>query len=131
MKFEDTPSHVPNPPLMKILQTFALSAIALAGTLAGAAPGDTAYLFTYFTGNARTACTSPGALMATSGRRSTAEKSCLTSTIGKEKLHARSLCRPRTRRHLPHGVDSGWWENNIGYASTRDFITWSEPRKLR
>ena len=36
---------------MKTLRSLALGALVLAGTLAGAAPGDTAYLFTYFTGN--------------------------------------------------------------------------------
>jgi hypothetical protein len=25
---------------------------------------------------------------------------------------------------------TGWWERAIGYASTRDFVTWSEPREL-
>jgi hypothetical protein len=99
-------------------------------TLARAAPGDTAYLFTYFTGNGEDGLHLAWSADGYKWEALNGGKSCLTSTIGKEKL-MRDPCVVRGPDGTYHMVwTSGWWENNIGYASTKDFITWSEPRKL-
>jgi len=115
---------------MKKLQTLALSAIVLAGALVGSAAGDTAYLFTYFTRNGEDGLHLAWSADGYKWAALNGGKSYLTSTIGKEKL-MRDPCVVRGPDGTYHMVwTSGWWENNIGYASTKDFITWSEPKKL-
>lgn len=115
---------------MKTLQSLALVTLVLAGALAGAAADDTAYLFTYFTKNGEDGLHLAWSADGYKWAALNGGKSCLTSTIGKEKL-MRDPCVVRGPDGTYHLVwTSGWWENNIGYASTKDFITWSEPRKL-
>jgi hypothetical protein len=115
---------------MKKLRLFALSALVLAGALARAVAGDTAYLFTYFTRNGEDGVHLAWSADGYKWAALNGGKSYLTSTIGKEKL-MRDPCVVRGPDGTYHMVwTSGWWENNIGYASTKDFITWSEPRKL-
>jgi hypothetical protein len=89
-----------------------------------------AYLFTYFTGNGE-----DGLHLATSAdgyrwEKLNAGRSYLTPTVGKSKL-MRDPCVVRGPDGTYHMVwTSGWNENNIGYASTRDFITWSAQREI-
>lgn len=95
-----------------------------------AASPASAYLLTYFTGNG-----ADGLHLAASRDGLTWEalgggKSYLTPTIGKAKL-MRDPCVARGPDGVYHLVwTSGWHENNIGYATTRDFITWTESREL-
>jgi hypothetical protein len=115
---------------MKTLRTFALGACALMGAWAGAAENATAYLFTYFTRNGEDGLHLAWSADGYKWEALYGGKSYLTSTIGKEKL-MRDPCVVRGPDGTYHMVwTSGWWENNVGYASTRDFITWSEPKKL-
>lgn len=92
---------------------------------------DPAYLFTYFVGNGE-----DGLHLASSedgyAWSALAEgRSFLVSKVGlKEKL-MRDPCVTRGPDGTYHLVwTSGWKEAGIGYASTRDFITWSEPREI-
>lgn len=89
-----------------------------------------AYLFTYFTKNGE-----DGLHLAWSADGYRWEllnegASYLTPRISKVRL-MRDPCVTQGPDGTYHMVwTSGWWENNIGYASTRDFITWSEQREL-
>lgn len=103
-----------------------IAALALAGgTLARAD-----YLFTYFTKNGQ-----DGLHLAASSDGYKWEKlnegnSYLTPKVGKSKL-MRDPCVARGPDGTFHMVwTSGWNENNIGYASTKDFVTWSEQKEI-
>jgi len=104
------------------------AALALAGGVYAA--DDTAYLFTYFTKNGE-----DGLHLAWSrdGYRWEAlngGKSYLTPAVGKEKL-IRDPCVTRGPDGVYHMVwTCGWWENGIGYASTRDFLHWSAQQEI-
>ncbi|MEO6005920.1 MAG: glycoside hydrolase N-terminal domain-containing protein [Opitutus sp.] len=102
-------------------------------TALGSARGfaaDTAYLFTYFTGNGE-----DGLHLAWSedGYRWTALNgggSFLAPQVGKDKL-MRDPCVTRGPDGTYHMVwTSGWWDNHIGYASTKDFLMWSEQKAI-
>ena len=88
------------------------------------------YLFTYFTKNGE-----DGLHLATSAdgymwKRLNEGKSYLVPKIGKSKL-MRDPCVVRGPDDTFHLVwTSGWNENNIGYASTRDFLSWSEQKEV-
>src|SRR4029078_11454775 len=57
-------------------------------------------------------------------------KSYLAPTAGKSKL-LRDPCVVRGRDGTFHLVwASGWNENNVGYASTKDFIRWSAQKEV-
>jgi hypothetical protein len=113
---------------------FSLSrlALCLAVTSASfaAAPSQSAYLFTYFTRNGE-----DGLHLAWSRDGYAWESlndggSYLTPKVGKSKL-MRDPCVVRGPDGTFHMVwTSGWNENNIGYASTRDFVTWSEQKEV-
>ena len=88
------------------------------------------FLFTYFTKNGE-----DGLHLATSrdgfrwGRLNDG-KSYLTPQVGRAKL-MRDPCVVRGPDGTYHMVwTSGWNENNIGYASTRDFVQWSEQKEI-
>jgi hypothetical protein len=98
--------------------------------VAGAAHATDAYLFTYFTKNGE-----DGLHLAASNDGYHWEKlnggnSYLAPQVGKSKL-MRDPC-------IVHGPDgtyhmvwtSGWNENNIGYASSKDLVHWSEQKEL-
>jgi alpha-L-fucosidase 2 len=94
------------------------------------AAADTAYLFTYFIGNGE-----DGLHLAWSedGYRWTAldgGASFLRPQIGKDKLmrDPHAVRGPDGTYHLVW--TSGWWDNHIGYASTKDFVTWSEQKSI-
>jgi hypothetical protein len=115
---------------MKTLRSFALSALALAGVAAGATENATAYLFTYFTKNGEDGLHLAWSANGYKWEALNAGKSYLKPTVGKDKL-MRDPCVVRGPDGTYHMVwTSGWWENNVGYASTKDFITWSEQKKL-
>jgi hypothetical protein len=105
-----------------------LLAILIFAVTTSAAHAD--FLFTYFTKNGE-----DGLHLATSAdgftwHRLNEGKSYLTPKVGKSKL-MRDPCVVRGPDGTFHMVwTSGWNENNIGYASTRDFITWSEQKEV-
>jgi hypothetical protein len=103
-------------------------AVLLALALTAVARAD--YLFTYFTKNGE-----DGLHLATSSDGYTWERlndgrSYLEPKVGKSKL-MRDPCVVRGPDGMFHLVwTSGWNENNLGYASTRDFITWSDQKEV-
>jgi len=116
-------------------------ALALAGLLAGcaappipaapAAPAaHDAYLFTYFTKNGE-----DGLHLAVSDDGYHWDKlaggaSYLAPKVGKSRL-MRDPCIVRGPDGTFHMVwTSGWNENNIGYASSRDLVHWSAQKEL-
>jgi hypothetical protein len=98
--------------------------------LAFSAPARADYLFTYFTGNGE-----DGLHLAASTDGYRWEKlnrgaSYLAPRVGQSRL-MRDPCVVRGPDGSYHLVwTSGWNENNIGYAATRDFITWSEEKEI-
>jgi lysophospholipase L1-like esterase len=96
----------------------------------GARAADTAYLFTYFTGNG-----ADGLHLAWSedGYRWEAlggGARFLVPQIGKDKLmrDPSVVAGPDGTYHLVW--TTGWWDRGIGHASTRDFLTWSEQQSI-
>lgn len=89
-----------------------------------------AYLFTYFTKNGE-----DGLHLAWSEDGYTWQKlnggnSYLSPLVGRSKL-MRDPCVTRGPDGTYHMVwTAGWTENDIGYASTRDFLTWTAEREL-
>jgi hypothetical protein len=102
----------------------------LVTSLTAMAAEPTAFLFTYFTRNGQ-----DGLHLAWSRDGYTWEAlndaaSYLTPKVGKEKL-VRDPCIARGPDGTWHMVwTCGWWEKGFGYASTKDFITWSEQREI-
>jgi hypothetical protein len=92
---------------------------------------DKVYLFSYFKGNGE-----DGLHLAYSrdGLKFTAlnnDKSFLTPLVGTSKL-MRDPCLIQTDDGTFHMVwTAGWTERGIGYASSKDLITWSEQKYLR
>jgi hypothetical protein len=107
-----------------------LSTAGLAGQAPPAPAPAPAYLFTYFVGNGE-----DGLHLAASADGYTWEKlndgrSYLAPKVGKSKL-MRDPCIVRGSDGTFHMVwTSGWNENNIGYASSRDLLTWSEQKEI-
>jgi hypothetical protein len=102
----------------------------LLGSTLAAAAGKPVYLFTYFTGNGQ-----DGLHLAWSddGYRWKAlahGQSVLAPAIGKDRL-MRDPCVTRGPDGVYHLVwTSGWWDREIGHASTRDFVHWSEQQSI-
>ena len=113
---------------MKLRFLWLVAAVVLAGR--ASATDDTAYLFTYFTQNGE-----DGLHLAWSrdGYRWEAlngGKSYLTPAVGRQKL-MRDPCVTRGPDGTYHLVwTTGWWENNIGHASTEDFLHWSAQQEI-
>ncbi len=101
-----------------------------AGTALAAHAADTAYLFTYFTKNGEDGLHLAWSADGYKWEKLNDGKSFLAPTVGRSKL-MRDPC-------VVCGADgtfrmvwtSGWNENDIGYASTRDFITWSPEQEI-
>lgn len=112
---------------MKNLFTFCMFLISI---VSFSAPKEKAYLFTYFKGNGE-----DGLHIAYSldGLKFTAlnnDKSFLTPLVGISKL-MRDPCLIQTPDRTFHMVwTAGWTERGIGYASSRDLITWSEQKYI-
>lgn len=111
-------------PLLARLTSFILLA---AGSLHAA---DTAYLFTYFTKNGEDGLHLAVSTDGYRWERLHGGRSFLAPTIGKSKL-MRDPCVVQGPDGVFHLVwTSGWNENNIGHASTRDFLTWSAQQEI-
>jgi hypothetical protein len=101
--------------------------LLLACSVARAADG---YLFTYFIGNGE-----DGLHLAASDDgyhwdKLGGGKSYLAPKVGKSRL-MRDPCIVRGPDGTYHMVwTSGWNENNIGYASSKDLVNWSEQKEL-
>jgi sucrose-6-phosphate hydrolase SacC (GH32 family) len=104
--------------------------LPLSLVLALAAPARADYLFTYFTKNGEDGLHLAWSPDGYKWERLNEGKSYLTPKVGKSKL-MRDPCVVRAADGTFHLVwTSGWNENNIGYASTRDFLTWSEQKEI-
>lgn len=119
---------------MKLPRLLALAAATfLAGGFVFAAepaPAPTAYLFTYFVKNGEDGLHLAWSRDGYKWEALNDGASYLTPRISKVKL-LRDPCVARGPDGTYHLVwTSGWWENNIGYASTKDFIRWSEQKEL-
>ena len=105
--------------------------LAGCGNLAPAPATPDAYLFTYFTKNGE-----DGLHLAVSDDgyhwdKLNGGRSYLTPKVGVSKL-MRDPCIVRGPDGTYHMVwTSGWKENNIGYASSKDLVTWSEQKELK
>jgi hypothetical protein len=102
--------------------------LAVAGIALHAA--DTAYLFTYFTKNGEDGLHLAWSADGYKWDKLGGGRSYLAPKVGKSKL----MRDPYVARG-PDGTyhlvwTSGWNENNIGYASTKDFVTWSEQKEI-
>ncbi len=108
----------------------ALLSAALSLLACGAAYAADGYLFVYFTGNGQ-----DGLHLAASDdgyrwEKLGGGKSYLRPMVGKSRL-MRDPCVVRGPDGTYHMVwTSGWNENNIGYASSRDMVNWSAQKEL-
>lgn len=105
-----------------------LRLLAIAMTMSVAARAD--YLFTYFTDNGQDGLHLAASRDGYHWERLNDGRSYLQPKVGVSKL-MRDPCVARG----PDGVyrmvwTAGWNENDIGFASTRDFVTWSEETSL-
>jgi hypothetical protein len=92
--------------------------------------GDTCYLFTYFTKNGEDGLHLAWSRDGYHWEALNGGRSYLTPAVGREKL-VRDPCAVRGPDGAYHLVwTCGWWENGIGYASTTDFIHWSEQKEI-
>lgn len=111
---------------MKIRRPLTL-VLALAG-IAVSARGE--YLFTYFTKNGEDGLHLARSTDGYTWGKLNDGRSYLAPTVGQSKL-MRDPCVARGPDGTYHLVwTSGWNENNIGYASTRDFITWTPQKEV-
>lgn len=114
---------------MKTLHVWFLIALGWAGTARALQPGS-GYLFTYFTKNGEDGLHLAWSADGYSWEKLNGGNSYLTPKVGKSKL-MRDPCVVRGPDGTFHLVwTSGWNENNIGYASTKDFVTWSEQKEI-
>jgi hypothetical protein len=106
------------------------SVAAQAPALTPARTPAQAYVFTYFTRNGEDGLHLAWSADGYRWEKLNDGKSYLTPTVGTSKL-MRDPCVVRGPDGTFHMVwTSGWNENNIGYSSTRDFITWSPQREI-
>jgi hypothetical protein len=115
--------------MKKPILTLLCLLVAPLATVAAEKPA-TAYLFTYFTGNGadglHLAWSNDGLKWEALG----GGKSFLVPTVGQSKL-MRDPCMVAGADDVYHLVwTSGWHENNIGYASTKDFTHWSKQLEI-
>jgi len=96
----------------------------------GSSPAANAYLFTYFTKNGEDGLHLAWSSDGYKWEALNGGQSYLAPTVGKEKL-MRSPSAVRGAESVYHLVwASGMEENNIGHASTRDFIHWSAEQEI-
>lgn len=89
-----------------------------------------AYLFTYFTRNGEDRLHLAYSMDGYKWEKLNDGRSFLKPTVGVSKL-MRDPCVTRGPDGTYHMVwTAGWTENDIGYASTKDFITWSPQKEL-
>ena len=102
--------------------------LVLTGRLLAA---DEAYLFTYFTKNGEDGLHLAWSEDGYKWQSLHGARSVLTPEIGTKEKLLRDPCVARGPDGTYHMVwTSGWWEKGIGYASTKDFITWSAQREI-
>ena len=88
------------------------------------------YLFTYFTKNGEDGMHLAASADGYTWSRLNDGKSYLAPKVGKSKL-MRDPCVARGPDGTFHLVwTSGWNENNIGYAASKDFVTWSAQKEI-
>lgn len=110
-----------------------LAGAALAGCapLPRNSPGQEAYLFAYFIGNGEDGLHFAASKDGYVWDKLAGGASFLTPVVGKSKL-MRDPCVVQGPDGLYHMVwTSGWTEDGIGYASSKDLLTWSPQRYLR
>jgi hypothetical protein len=91
---------------------------------------DPAYLFSYFTGNGSDGLHLMYSLDGLMWRTLNDGKSLLTPTVGEAKL-MRDPSIAQDSKGIFHMVwTTGWTEKVIGYASSKDLITWSEQKEI-
>lgn len=122
----ETGDVVRRPILFSSMRTFFV--LALAVFTGGIARAD--YLFTYFTKNGEDglhlACSTDGYTW----KKLHGGRSYLAPTVGTSKL-MRDPCVARGPDGTYHMVwTAGWTENDIGYASTKDFVHWSAQKSI-
>lgn len=107
-----------------------LHLLVLLGTAACCASLRADYLFTYFTKNGEDGLHLASSVDGYKWEKLNDGRSYLAPTVGKSKL-MRDPCVTRGPDGTYHMVwTSGWTENDIGYSSTKDFITWSAEKEL-
>ena len=115
--------------MKKLLLSFLLVLVSFAPAVASEKP-DTAYLFTYFIGNGEDGLHLAWSRDGLKWEPLGGGKSYLAPTVGNSKL-MRDPCVAIGPDGVYHMVwTSGWWENNIGYASTKDFVTWTPQKEI-
>lgn len=122
---------------MKKLRALAFVALALgimvapsrSAAVQGSQPA-VGYLFTYFTKNGEDGLHLAWSADGYRWEKLNDGKSYLTPKVGKSKL-MRDPCIVRGPDGTFHLVwTSGWNENNIGYASSKDLLTWTEQKEI-
>lgn len=104
--------------------------LRLALLLFAAANARADYLFTYFTKNGEDGLHLVASRDGYRWEKLHDGRSYLAPKVGRSKL-MRDPCVTRGPDGTFHLVwTSGWNENNIGHATTRDFITWSEQQEI-
>lgn len=106
-----------------------LAAVSLAPARLSAE--EAAYLFTYFTKNGEDGLHLAWSEDGYKWQALREGRSFLTPVVGTKEKLMRDPCVARGPDGTYHMVwTTGWNENGIGYASTRDFVTWSVQREL-
>jgi beta-galactosidase len=91
---------------------------------------DNYYLFCYFVNNGQDGLHFAGSTDGLKWEAFNNSQSYLTPTIGRDKL-MRDPCILQGQDGTFHMVwTSGWWDKVIGYASSKDLITWSEEKAI-
>ena len=116
---------------MKRLLRLVLPVLLLvAASAAGLAHAADAYLFTYFTKNGEDGLHLAASLDGYNWQKLNNGNSFLAPKVGNSKL-MRDPCIVRGPDGTYHMVwTSGWNENNIGYAASKDLVHWSEQKAL-
>ncbi|KQV82649.1 beta-galactosidase [Massilia sp. Root351] len=97
---------------------------------AGTDTGANAYIFAYFTKNGEDGLHLAASADGYRWDKLGGGRSYLTPKVGMSKL-MRDPCIVRGPDGTYHMVwTSGWKENNIGYASSKDLVNWSEQQEL-
>lgn len=92
---------------------------------------DAGYLFTYFVRNGEDGLHLAWSADGYKWRALRDGGSFLKPVIGSKEKLMRDPCVARGPDGTYHMVwTSGWWERGIGYASTKDFVTWSAQKEI-
>lgn len=113
------------------LQRFSAGALlAAAGLAAPSTYAKDAYLFAYFTGNGQDGLHFARSVDGYRWDKVAGGRSFLAPTVGTARL-MRDPCIVRGPDGTYHMVwTSGWNENNIGYASSKDLVNWSAQQQV-